>query len=123
MSYDRTSTIQLSHFQNLAALVSTLLQVINSRFDANVTASTDSDADYATELVDGRVDTWGNTLGSLGANIRAGQLRLDLALKSEETHRIEDNQSLQKQIDALSAAVLETLAIISENRERIGGNT
>lgn len=123
MSYDRTSTIQLSHFQDLAALVSMLLQVINSRFDANVTASTDSDADYAAELVDGRVDTWGNTQSSLGVNIRAGQLRLDLALKNEETHRIEDNQSLQKQIDALSAAVLETLAIISENRERTGGNT
>ena len=35
---------------------------MNKRLDANVTASTDSKADYAAELVDTRVDSEGNTV-------------------------------------------------------------
>lgn len=90
---------------------------LSSRIDAQVTASTDADADYAAEVVDGRISAWGDTLGSLGANIREGQLRLGLALHSEEVHRTADDDSLQGQIDALAEAVLEVLAIISETRE------
>ena len=49
---------------------------LEARLDANVTASTDSDADYAAEVVDARVDDNSTTYDSLGANIRAiGKVR------------------------------------------------
>ena len=86
--------------------------VLNARIDAQVTASTDSDADYAAEVVDGRVDSWGSVHDSLGANIRCGQLTISL-----------NQELLQGQINSLAEAVLETLAIISEKRDKqIGGN-
>ena len=44
---------------------------IEARQDANVSASTDSSADYAAELVDARVDDTGRTFDSAGANLRA----------------------------------------------------
>ena len=84
--------------------------VLSSRIDAQVTASTDSDADYAAEVVDGRIDTWGYEHASLGSNIRQGQLILSVR-----------QDILQGQINSLAEAVLETLAIISENREKLGG--
>lgn len=43
---------------------------IETRQDANVTASTDANADYAAEVVDARVDSDGKTHGSLGDAIR-----------------------------------------------------
>lgn len=85
-------------------------QVLSSRIDAQVTASTDSDADYAAEVVDGRVDTGGTAHASLGANIRDGQLQISV-----------NQEILQGQINSLAEAVLETLAIISENREKMTG--
>ena len=42
-------------------------------------------------------------------------------LAREEVHRIADDDSLQRQINSLSEAVLGILAIISENRERQTG--
>lgn len=112
----------VKQIQTLAQLQKTADEVLSSRIDIQVKASTDSDADYAAEVADGRVDAWGETHGSLGTNIRDGQLRLSLALSSEEVHRLADNASLQGQINSLSEAVLEILAIISENREELGGN-
>ena len=44
---------------------------MNKRLDANVTASTDSKADYAAELVDTRVDSEGTTYPSAGEAIRS----------------------------------------------------
>lgn len=44
---------------------------MNKRLDANVTASTDSKADYAAELVDTRVDSEGTTYPSAGKAIRS----------------------------------------------------
>ena len=44
---------------------------MNKRMDANVTASTDSKADYAAELVDTRVDSEGTTYPSAGEAIRS----------------------------------------------------
>ena len=44
---------------------------MNKRLDANVTASTDSKADYAAELVDTRVDNEGTTYPSAGEAIRS----------------------------------------------------
>ena len=110
----------VKQIQTLAQLQKTADEVLSSRIDIQVKASTDSDADYAAEVADGRA--WGETHGSLGTNIRDGQLRLSLALSSEEVHRLADNASLQGQINSLSEAVLEILAIISENREELGGN-
>ena len=44
---------------------------MNKRLDANVTASTDSKADYAAELVDTRVDSEGTTYPNAGEAIRS----------------------------------------------------
>ena len=44
---------------------------IDKRLDANVSASTDADADYAAEVVDARVDSNGETYASLGTHLRA----------------------------------------------------
>jgi len=44
---------------------------MNKRLDANVTASTDSNADYAAELVDTRVDSEATTYPSAGEAIRS----------------------------------------------------
>ena len=123
--------------------------VLNARIDAQVTASTDNN-----EVIDARVDSWGNTFASLGSNIRDGQIRLSLNLEllqslfqaqidalaearlvnslniadsneirrreiaSEEQNRTADDNSLQRQINSLSEAVLEILVIISEIREK-----
>ncbi|MCD7824216.1 MAG: GDSL-type esterase/lipase family protein [Oscillospiraceae bacterium] len=43
---------------------------LETRLDANVSASTDADADYAAEVVDARVDNEGNVYDSLGALLR-----------------------------------------------------
>lgn len=47
------------------------MDTLEARLDANVTASTDPDADYAAEVVDARVDDTGKTRTSLGDNIRS----------------------------------------------------
>ncbi len=44
---------------------------IEARQDANVSASTDKNADYAAELADARVDDTDYTFASAGANVRA----------------------------------------------------
>lgn len=44
---------------------------LETRMDANVSASTDADADYAAEVVDARVDNSDNVYASLGAHLRA----------------------------------------------------
>ena len=84
--------------------------VLSSRIDAQVTTATDQDADFASEVIDGRVDTWGTEHSSLGANIREGQLKISV-----------NQEILQTQINSLAEAVLETLAIISEKREKKNG--
>lgn len=86
--------------------------VLSARIDAQIAASTDADADYAAEVVDGRVDTWGYGHASLGANIREGQMKISV-----------NQEILQGQINSLAEAVLEVLAIISERRERQTGGT
>ena len=100
----------LRHIEVLAQKQIQADAVLSSRIDAQVRASTDSDADYAAEVVDGRVDTWGYEHASLGTNIREGQMRISV-----------NQEILQSQINSLAEAVLEILAIISENRERQGG--
>ena len=111
----------VKQIKTLAQIHKTAAEVLSSRMDAQVTASTDSDADCAAEVIDGRVDAWGETHGSLGANIRDGQFRLNRALSSEEVQRLADTEHLQQQINSLSEAVLRILVIISESQEGLGG--
>ncbi len=87
-------------------------RVLSSRIDAQVTASTDSDADYAAEVADGRVDTWGNEQASLGANIREGQKRNSNAI-------IQTQEILQAQIDAIAYAEMEQAVMLSEVRDEL----
>ncbi len=46
------------------------IELLRAQVAANVTASTDDDADYAAEVVDARVDSEGNTSASLGEAVR-----------------------------------------------------
>lgn len=86
-------------------------EVLDARMDAQVTASTDADADYAAEVVDGRVDIWANTHDSLGANIRDGQQRLTQGLRQvQESH--------QEQIDDLAEALLGDVTGVAEALEK-----
>lgn len=101
----------LAHLKEAELFRITAERVLSSRIDAQVTASTDSDADFAAEVADARVDSWGTEHACLGTNIREGQLRLSVR-----------QDILQSQINSLAEAVLETLAIISEKREKQGGN-
>ena len=78
--------------------------------DAQVTATTEPDADYAAEVVDGRIDTWANEHASLGANIRDGQLRISHGLQLVQ-------ESYQEQIDALAESMLEEVAGVAETLE------
>lgn len=104
----------VKQIQKLARRTKTAEEVLSSRIDAQVAASTDSDADYAAEVADGRVDVWGNVQGSLGSNIRGGQERLSDALEQALT-------LLQEQIDALSETRLRnTLDIGTEAETRRG---
>ena len=161
MAYDDNSLTTVGQLRSSAEKTKTetdalsLAQaVLEARMDEQVTASTDADADYAAEVVDGRVDAWANEQASLGANIREGQSRnseavyqaqellqgqidaltearlentLNIAdanetrrreLAKEAEYRTNDDDSLQRQVNALSEAVLGILAIISEKRER-----
>ena len=86
-------------------------EVLASRMDAQVTATTEPDADYAAEVVDGRVDTWGNEHASLGANIRDGQQRIAQGLQIvQESH--------QTQINELAEALLGEITSVAETLEK-----
>ena len=82
-------------------------EVLSSRMDAQVTATTEPDADYAAEVVDGRIDTWGNEHASLGTNIRDGQQRITQGLQLV-------HESHQTQIDELAEALLEEATGVAE---------
>lgn len=47
------------------------MDTMDKRLDANVSASTDKDKDYAAEVVDARVDEEGQTYKSMGSHVRA----------------------------------------------------
>lgn len=72
---ERTEAAEQLTSDNKATLEARMKQ-IETRQDANVTASTDQSADYAAELVDARVDDTGRTFASAGSNMRAlGKVR------------------------------------------------
>lgn len=62
--------------------LNTRMDQMETRLDANVSASTDSDADYAAEVVDARVDYLGKTWGSLGAMSRGLSERITEKVRS-----------------------------------------
>ncbi len=110
MAYDEQHVTLTEHIKTAATAIRTEIQTLSARFDAQVTASTDADADYAAEVADGRVDTWGVEQGSLGANIREGQKRNSNAV-------ILNSEVLQAQIDNLAQAILKQAVMLSEVRE------
>ena len=159
MSYENNSLTTIGNVKSLAAKTKLRFDeldleqaTLNSRMDAQVTASTDADADSA------RVDTWANELGSLGTNIRGGQSRLSDALELlqtshqeqinllaearlenlvnesesnkvrrreislEEESRIESDDVLQTQIESLSSAIFEVLLQIAKIRKKLREN-
>ena len=154
MPYVTEHLTRLEHFKIFAVSVRTLIQALEARQDSDVTAATED-----SEIIDARVDAWGNIQGSLGSNIRGGQSRLIEALRqaqsllqeqidalsetritntldiaeeaetrrrelaAEEEYRIRDDDSLQRQINSLSEAVIDIALTLSELRERqTGGN-
>ena len=128
MPYNEKHLIEISLFKTLSEAVraelddlsdtseslTTQLQTLEARYDVNVTASTDSDADYAAEVVDARVDTLGNSHASLGANIREGQRNLSLAIETLE----ETQNTLQYEYDTLSASRVDDVVGMVSNNER-----
>lgn len=67
--------------------LNTRMDGIDKRLDANVTASTDKDADYAAEVVDARVDDEENVYPSLGAHMRA--LDKGTAIQNLDAYKVE----------------------------------
>lgn len=99
MSYNNEHITRISDLKLAVQNAKRKIDALSSRIDANVAASTDSDADYAAEVVDARVDEWGNLHESAGADFRYGQERL------------------QRQINDLAVAQLEILALIAKKEE------
>ena len=97
MSYNNSHIINLAELKQTSQVVNSQLDTLSARIDANVTASTDSNADYAAEVVDARVDECGNPHGSAGSAFRNGQERL------------------QRQINQVACAVLELAALIGNS--------
>ncbi len=110
MAYDAQHVALTEHIKTVAAGIRTELQVLSARYDANVKASTDSDADYAAEVADARVDTWGNEQASLGANIREGQKRISNSLLLAQ-------EALQSQVDEVAEAILKQAIMLAEVKE------
>ena len=111
VAYDESNLTTVKQIKALATLNKNQHEVLNSRIDAQVTASTDSDSDYAAEVVDARVDAWANENSSLGKNIRDGQTRL--------SQNIQDFQnSFQAQLDDEANARLAIIADGVEAHER-----
>lgn len=73
----RTSAAEELTNSNKATLEERM-ENIEARQDANVTASTDRNANYAAELVDARVDIYNHTFGSAGGSLRSVQNRADM---------------------------------------------
>ena len=75
MAYDKTALTNIEQLELHASTNKRKLDALSARLDAQVTASTDANADYAAEVVDARVDWNGTMRPSLGSNIRITQSR------------------------------------------------
>lgn len=125
MSYDTGKVTTISNLKQLAFQVKSGLDeieqkqnVLGARIDAQVTASTDADADYAAEVVDARVDAWGNEQTSLGTNIREGQKRLLEAIDELQTKNTEEIQTLAETQLTSAMTSFETNEIRKQEIER-----
>ena len=111
MAYNETSLTTLKQLKSLAQIVKAAQDVLDTRMNAQVTASTESDADYAAEVVDARVDIWANENANLGKNIRNSQARLSKGLQLvQESH--------QEQLNELAAARIDNLVAATEAHKR-----
>lgn len=128
MPYNKAHILETAHLETFAEAVRTELddlseadqslgtqiQALTARYDANVKASTDADADYAAEVVDARVDTWGGEHDSLGANIRHGQQKASDILTAVE----ESQDTLQEELEALTISRIEEVVGTVDSNER-----
>ena len=120
MPYETEHLIRLDGLKTLAELTKsqidtltgleenlrTQILALTARYDADITEATED-----SEVIDGRIDSWGNEHGSLGTNIRNGQLRLSDAINELST-------LLQAQIQGLSEVRLEGLIEDTAAHER-----
>ena len=120
MPYETEHLIRLDGLKTLAELTKSQIDILTSleenlrtqilaltaRYDADITEATED-----SEVIDGRIDSWGNEHGSLGTNIRNGQLRLSDAINELST-------LLQAQIQGLSEVRLEGLIEDTAAHER-----
>ena len=114
MSYNKNSLVTVGQLQKTARkskeednALNLALDILEARMDTQVIASTDSDADYAAEVVDSRIDIWANSNPSLGVNIRDSQARLTHGLQQIQT-------SHQEQIDSLGETILSQSTAVSK---------
>ncbi|MCD7751004.1 MAG: hypothetical protein LUI10_04590 [Lachnospiraceae bacterium] len=90
------------------------VSVLTARLDANVAASTDSDNDYAAEVIDARIDELGNTYTSLGAAIRGIATRLD-----EDISEIAASGGMSATAKNLLISILEEAVFTSDQSSNI----
>ena len=112
MAFNKNSLTTVGQLNFLAEIIKRLDSVFAERINVQITTSTDSDADYAAEVADARVDTWANSHSSLGDNIRTGQFRL-------ENLYLDIYLSLQSQIQSLAESSLKTSLMYSELKESL----
>lgn len=93
----RITKTKINELTELERSLRTQIQTLEARQDLDVTASTDD-----AEIIDARVDAWGNTQGSVGTNIRNGQIRLEDAIQ-------ETGSGIQAQVQELSEQRLESV--------------
>ena len=84
--------------------------VLHARIDAQISASSGSQADYDAEIADARADSYGNLHNSLGENIRDGQSR------AANEFSISQNV-LQVQINDVAEAILKQAIMLKEVKE------
>lgn len=89
------------------------LENVETRLDANVSASTDEDADYAAEVVDARVDNEDNTYDSLGAHIREIGKGTGIVNQGVTRNKVQDIAFSQLNFDGLDMLAFDDLVITS----------
>lgn len=116
MSYQNGHLTRIIDLKTLAQamtlaeqILKTRVQTLETRQDANVNAATDS-----SEVIDARIDTWGNEHDSAGTCIRSGQVHTDEVIAML-------NFVLQKQIDQIAAAIIDTNANFADVKDKLRG--
>lgn len=115
-----TEAENLSNQNKIA--IETRMANIETRQDANVRASTDASADYATEVVDARVDADSATHASLGAHLRAIEDGEAITVHGVKREKINDLSFEQICFDGLDVFSFDGL-IITKGKQFTGYNT